>query len=148
MLRLDRALPEIQERYQKCLRRYWQVQRCSDLSYRKEVLSLDYAQTLRLYTMIRDTLLDNALDKHKADPALLFLKGLEELDNALSEPSFIQRFLPAAKPGEIRVFRDFLKRTWAAEQKLTKSQAFDKLRGVVLAAQNMINLSSSATIME
>src|SRR5262249_50060727 len=83
ILRLDRGLPEIQERYQKFLRRYWQVRRCADVSYRKEVLSLDYAQTLRLYGMIRDTLIDNALDKHKAEPAVLFRKGLEELDNAL-----------------------------------------------------------------
>src|SRR5437588_12288639 len=59
ILRIDRALPDVQERYQSCLRRYWQVQRHTDFGYRKEVLSLDYAQALKLYPLTPDTLLDN-----------------------------------------------------------------------------------------
>jgi carboxyl-terminal processing protease len=147
ILRLDRN-PEIQARYQICLRRYWQVRRHSDFSYRKEVLSLDYGQSLRLYTMIRDTLLDNALDRKKADPGKLFQKGLEEFDNALGDPFFLQQYLPAVKPHEIRVFRNFLKKTWLSEAKLTRSQALKQLRDVALAAQNVLQLNCNVVLME
>lgn len=147
LLRLERTA-DVQERYQICLRHYWQVRRHADLSYRKEVLSLDYAQTLRLYTTIRDTLLDNALDKKKTDAGKLFRKGLEEFDNALGDPFFIQQYLPTVKPHEIRIFRNFLKKTWAADEKLTRSQALKHLREVALAAQNVLQLPCNVVLME
>ncbi|HWY87319.1 MAG TPA: S41 family peptidase, partial [Gemmataceae bacterium] len=148
ILRLDRALADVQERYQICLRRYWQVKRHSDPSFRKEVLSLDYAQSLRLYTMIGDTLLDNALDKKKTDPGSLFRKGMEEFDNALTDPYFLQQYLPAAKPHDIRAFRDFLRKTWDLEEKINRPQALKQLRAVALAAQNMLQLNSNVVVME
>src|SRR4051794_13200668 len=53
----QQGAPVVRERYQHCLRRLWQTRRQRDVSYRKEVLSLDYGQALRLYSIIRDTLL-------------------------------------------------------------------------------------------
>jgi len=148
ILRLDRALPEIQERYQSALRRAWQVQRHTDYAYRKEVLSLDYAQSLRLYTMIRDTLLDNALDKRKADPGQLLRKGLDELDKALALPIFVQQYLADAKPAQIRVFRELLKKTWTAAEKISAPNALKSVRELGLAAQNLLQLSPSVVFME
>ena len=148
ILRLDRTVPEIQERYQTCLRRYWQVRRHTDPSYRKEILGMDYAQALRLYTVIRNTLLDNALDKAKVDPGQLFRKGLEEFDNALSDPYLVAQYLPTAKPRDIRAFRAFLKETWSRETRLTRQQAVKHVRDVTLAAQHALHLNASFIVME
>ena len=61
ILKLDRSLTPIKDKYQHCLRRYWQARRHRDYSFRKEVLSIDYGQALRLYGIMRDTLLDNSI---------------------------------------------------------------------------------------
>ncbi len=148
LLRLVQDAPEVVKRYQMCLRRYWQVRRHSDLSYRREVLSLDYAQSLRLYTMICDTLRENALNKKNVEAAQLFRKGLEEFDNALSDPFFIQQYLAAVKSEDVRAFRSFLKKTWLHDEKLTWPQALKQLREVALAAQNALPLQSNVVVME
>lgn len=148
ILRLDRSLAAVRERYQHCLRRYWQAQRHSDTSYRKEVLGLDYGQTLRLYTVLVETLLENALDKKKLNPARVFRKGLEELSFALAEPAFIQHHLPGARPDDLRAFRDHLHRTWGNVPVASRPQAVKLVREVALAASAYLNLSTTATVME
>jgi len=148
LIKLDRAAPEIQERYQLCLRRFLQARRHADPSYRKEVLSLDYAQSIRLYTMIRNTILDNALDKKKTDPGKLFRKGLEEFDNALTDPYFLQQYCPSVKSEDMHTFREFLKKTWGRDIKLSRLDAIKHLREVALAAQNALQLSCNLVFME
>ncbi|MFO0966657.1 MAG: S41 family peptidase [Gemmataceae bacterium] len=148
ILKLDRSLTSIKDKYQQCLRRYWQARRHRDYSFRKEVLSIDYGQALRLYGIMRDTLLDNSLEKAKADPSRLFAKGLEEFDAALADPYFCQQFLITARPEEIRAFRDFLKKNWGGETKLSRGAALKKLREVALAAQTNLNLNCTVTILE
>ena len=59
----------IRDRYHQVLRRCWQVRRHQDVSYRKEVLSIEYAQAVELYTVICNTLLDGSTEKKKLDPA-------------------------------------------------------------------------------
>ena len=55
VLRTDRTLHNVKARYQQCLRRYWQARRHRDFSYRKEVLSINYGEALKLYSVMRDT---------------------------------------------------------------------------------------------
>ncbi len=148
VLKVDRSLTAVKDKYQHCLRRYWQARRHRDMSFRKEVLSIDYGQALRLYGVMRDTLLDNSLDKKKADPGLLFAKGLEEFDAALADPYFCEQFLITARPEDIRSFREFVKKTWGGGAPLTRSQAAKKLREVALAAQTTLNLGCTVTILE
>lgn len=147
-LRLDRSLVGVKDQYQHCLRRYWQARRHRDLGFRKEVLSLDYGQALRLYGIMRDTLLENGLDKKKADPGKLFLKGLEEFDAALADPFFCAQFLITASPEHILKFRQHMLKTWSGGGTLTKTQALKRLREVALAAQNDLKLSCTVTILE
>src|SRR6266446_5625673 len=52
ILRLDRNQPQARARYRHCLRRYYQVRRYHDPSYRREVLSLKYPQALDLYGLV------------------------------------------------------------------------------------------------
>jgi hypothetical protein len=146
LLREDRS-PELQERYNACLRRLWQVLRHQDIGYRKEVLGLDYGQALRLYNKMRDTLLDHSLDRKKADPARLLHKGLEELDAALANPLFCQTHLPG-KQLETLAFREYLKRKWGGLSGLSRPQAEKQIREIALAAQDMLRLNPTVTILE
>jgi len=143
----EQRLPELQGRYNACLRRFWQGLRHQDIAYRKEVLGLDYGQALRLYNRIRDTLLDHSLDKRKVDPTLLVQKGLEELDFALADPFFCQTYLPG-KQAEVQAFRDEMKRRWGKLGRLTRPQAERQIREIALAAQDMLQLSTTITIVE
>lgn len=148
ILRNQRDVPGLRERYQSCMRRYWQGRRHRDLSYKKEVLSLDYGQALRLYGVLRDTLLDGSLDKKQLSAAKLFQKGLEELDNLFDSALADPQCLPAIRPEAIREFREFLKKNWANAAPANRAQATRQIREVALAAQSMLQLDTTVTIME
>lgn len=147
-LRLDRSHVAAKNQYQLCLRRYWQARRHRDMTFRKDVLSIDYGQALRLYGIMRDTLLENGLDKKKLDPGKLFRKGLEEFDAALADPYFRDQYLITSSPEEVRKFRDYLVKTWSVGGPLTKAQAYKRLREVALAAQTHLKLNCTVTILE
>lgn len=148
ILRQDRHTPGVQARYQHSLRRYWQSRRHKDESFRKEVLTLDYGQALRLYCMVRDTLLDNSLDKRKVDSAALFRRGLEELGHALADREFCRQYVPPAKHGNIRNFREYLTKTMSSANPATRAEAAKQVREIALAAQNVLQLSSTVALME
>lgn len=138
----------VRPRYQHALRRYWQARRHTDLSYRKEVLGLEYGQALRLYGIIRDTLLDHSLEKRRLDAGQLFRKGLDELDAALNDPSFCAMHVPNAQPAEVAEFRRLLRRTWGGARKVSRTEALKMLREVAMTAQSYLQLSPTVTIME
>src|SRR5262249_11761661 len=60
---------KIRERYHEALRRCWQNYRHQDSSYRKEVLSVDFAQALTIYSVVSNTLLNSSIEKRKIDSA-------------------------------------------------------------------------------
>jgi carboxyl-terminal processing protease len=148
VLRLQRGSPQIRQRYQHCLRRFWQTRRFRDVSYHKEVLSLEYGQALRLYGVIRDTLLDHSLEKKKLDAGKLFRKGLEELDTALADPAFCQQYIPAATPSDVQAFRTLLSKTWGDARPPNRHDALRQLREVALTAQGYLQLDATVVIME
>jgi len=148
ILQQDRNLAEIKNRYQNSLRRYRQVLRLRDASYRKEVLSLDHGQALRLFSMVSQTLLENSLEKKKITAGQLFHKGLEELRCALSNPEFCQAHMPDAKPAEIKSFRTFLQKTWGSMRIANRQEAKKQVREVALAASAMLQLNPTTVVME
>ena len=139
---------KIRERYLRSLRRGWQVRRQQDTSYRKEVLSIEYAQALRMYTIISNTLLDLSVDKKKLDPAKLFRKGVEELDAALGDPYFQQQHLPGIKLEKIEEFRVFLRKTWGSARGLSRKEAAKQLGEVAMEAELKLQLNPTVTVME
>jgi len=147
ILHLDRDQPQIRARYRQCLRRYYQVRRYHDLSYRKEVLSLKYPQALDLYSVVMGSLLGQSLDRERVGPGDLFRKGLEELRWALRDATFCQEFLPGVPPETIRSFRARLS-TWAQPGELTRQQVKDQVREVAMAALQTLNLPATTTVLE
>lgn len=144
----QRNLSDIRDRYRHCLRRYFQLRRHRDPSFQKEVLTLGYAQSLRLYQLMLAYLSEHALDKQKATPEAMFRKGLEELHCALDNPAFVQMHATSATPQEIYAFRLGLKQIWGHRTVTNARQAGNQVREVALAALQKLRLNTTVVVME
>jgi carboxyl-terminal processing protease len=139
---------KIRDRYHNAQRRLWQTRRHEDTSYRKEVLSIEYGQAVRIYNVISNTLLDASIEKKKIDSTKLFKKGLEELDAALANPEFRRHHIPAAKHGDIDAFRAAMKKTWGGMDKLSRKEAAKQIGEIAMAAEVALDLSATVVAME
>ncbi len=139
---------KIRERYHRAVRRCWQARRHNDPSYRKEVLSVDYGQALRLHHAITKSLLDESLDKQKLNPTKLFNKGLEELDAALSDPLFLDQHVPADKRGLVPEFRTQVRKTWGNKGEMSRKEAAKQIGEIAMAAEFYLNLNPTVVTME
>jgi carboxyl-terminal processing protease len=148
ILRINRNLPEVRERYRHCLRRANQVIRHQDSTYRKEVLALKYELSLRLFETIFHNLLDSSLEKRNVDAGRLFRKGLEEFTHALADPFFCQEHLRGKTPKDTHEFRKQLHETWGSRMTLTRAQAVEQVREVAMKALRTLNLSATTVVME
>ncbi len=148
LCRLDRQGTDWRRRYQHCLRRAWQVRRHKDVAYHREVLSLDYGQALRLFTIVYDTLVEYSLDKKKAEPGRLWHKSLEELGWALEDAVFCQLHLPDVKKSAIRQFKASLEKIVGASQATSRQEVLKLVREAALQAQGQLNLSATTVVLE
>jgi carboxyl-terminal processing protease len=148
VLRARRDLPECKEGYIQCVRRLWQSRRHHDLSYRKEVLSIEYGQAVHLHGLVRDLLLDHSLERKKLDPAKLFRKGLEEFDLALADAYFCRQHIPAERIGKVAEFRAIVGKTWGDARPANRKEARNQLCEIALAAQSYLKLSATVVVME
>jgi carboxyl-terminal processing protease len=149
VLRLQRDLPNVRQRYIHCVRRLWQTRRHNDASYQREVLSLEYGQAVHLYTVLRDLLLDHSLDRKKLSPAKLFRRGLEELDYALTDiDGFCRQHIRPENIVKVGEFRSIMLRTWSDFNAPSRKEALKQIRDIALAAEGFLGLNSTVTIME
>lgn len=139
---------KIRDRYYHVLRRAWQVRRHQDVSYRKEVLSVDYGQALRLASIINNTLLDGSVDKKKVDAVKLFRRGLEELDAALGDAQFLQQYVPSSRHADVPAFRAMLNKTLREVGGMSRKEAVKKIGDVALAAEVTLDLNPTVVVME
>jgi carboxyl-terminal processing protease len=139
---------KVRDRYHHALRREMQTRRHEDISYRKEVLSIEYGQAIRIYSVISNTLLDGSIEKKKVDPTKLFKKGLEELDAALANPEFIKHHIPEEKRGEIPAFRAALQKSFGNMDKLTRKEAAKQIGEIAMAAEETLGLKTTVVAME
>jgi carboxyl-terminal processing protease len=149
LLRLDRRQTAVRERFQYCLRRYCQVTRLRDSSYRKEVLSLKYPQAVRLYEMVLQNLLQQSLEKDRVTPGILFKSGLEEFGYALSGPEFCFDHLGGMRPEQTLALRTKLQTQYAGRKRMTFEEAVESMREVVMKAANHYpNINPATVVME
>jgi carboxyl-terminal processing protease len=147
LLGMDRGQKDVKDRYNHCLQRLNQVRRHRDLSFRKEVLSLETGEALRLYGLILDTILKNSLDPKKVDATRVFRKGLEELRLGLSDPVFLQANLPNAKDADIAAFKKHLAK-FATKKIKDQADAIKQVKEVARAAYHMLQFDPTAVILE
>jgi carboxyl-terminal processing protease len=138
----------IRERYHNAQRRLLQTRRHQDESYRKEVLSIDFGQAIRVFNVISDTLLEASIEKKKIDSTKLFQKGLEEFEAALANPGFVDKHIPPEKRIHIDAFRAALKKTWGDMDKLSRKEAAKQIREIAMAAESVLDLSATVVAME
>ncbi len=148
ILKVRRETPGIKERQTSVLRRYWLEQRHKDLGYRKEVLSLDYGQAVRLSNTVFDTLLESSLAKTKLTPGALLKKGIEELETALRDRGFQASYLGESRQVGLSAFREFLARKKADAGKFDRRACLKALREIALAGQTALDLNPTVTLME
>jgi carboxyl-terminal processing protease len=146
ILQLDRSQADVRGRYQECLRRYFQVVRLRDSSYRKEVLSLKYHQALRLYEIVLYNLLNHTLDKDKVTAGMLFRKGLEEYLRALASAEFCTDHLNRTRPESTQDLRAALERQFGDRRTMTYEDAVEGVREVVMKSVNHFPAINPTTV--
>jgi carboxyl-terminal processing protease len=149
ILRLNRKQAGIKEKYSYCLRRYFQVVRLRDTSYRKDVLSLGYPQAMRMYEIVLYNLLNNTLDKQKVDAGRLFHTGLDEYQHALGNVDFCVDHLGGLKPNHTKKFRQLLHDAFAHRAVFTYEEAVEAVRQVVMKSTNTFpDINATTIVME
>jgi carboxyl-terminal processing protease len=139
---------DLKDRQVNCLRHCWQQRRHRDLSYRKEVLSLDYGQSMRLFGMIRDALLDRTVDKKRLDSTKLFRKGLEELDAFVSDPTVLSQYIPLERMTRVEEYRSVLRKLNREVQGLDRHQLQHKAKEAAMAAKQILSLPPTVAMTE
>ncbi len=138
----------IRDRYWAALRHCRQTRRHLDPSYRKEVLSVDYGQAMRICGIVNKTLLDGSFDKKKIAPGKLFNQGVRELGNALADATFLQHHVPAEKQGLVADFRAELRRNWGGMNPGSREEAMKQIGEIAMAAEAHLGLDATVTVME
>jgi carboxyl-terminal processing protease len=149
ILRLSRNHPGIKERYNHCVRRYFQVLRLRDDSYRKDVLSLNINQAMRLYEIVLHNLLHNTLDKDKTNASQLFRKGLEEYCLALANSDFCFYHLGGLRPQHTVKFRKMIHDAYSDRTSMTFEKAVAAVLDVAMKSTNTFpEVNATTVVME
>ena len=149
LFKLDRTQLFARERYQHCLRRFFQIVRFRDGTYRNDVLSLKYPQTMRLYEIVLNNLLASALDRDQASPAARFGKGVEEFSLALASPEFCADHLGGFKPAQRKRCCAALQVHSASNKSMTSEDAAEAVRDAVMKSVSIFpNLNPTTVVME
>jgi carboxyl-terminal processing protease len=126
----------IRQAYQRCLRRYYLVQRHQDKLYRTALEQLTPSQALDMYVHVLETIARVYTDRRKSSPAALFTQGLEELRLAFEEPAFTRTYFPNISQEKRNAFLEKLN-AWRQRKVANRSQARDQVGAVGRTAQQM-----------
>jgi len=149
LIRLDRGQIAARERYNYCLRRYFQVVRWRDPSYRRDVLTLKYPQAVRLYEIVLHNLLYHSLDKDKVSAGILFRSGLEEYRLALASPEFCLGHLGGLSPDQTQPLRGMLQAHYGGTRTMTFGDAVETVREVAMKSKNHFpDINPTMVVME
>jgi len=143
-----RALQEIKERYQLCLRHIYQSRRAQDRSFRRSVLGQNLSVALQVYDEVLVKIQGNYVDKDKTDLTRLFQQGLDELRLALGDEAFVRRHLGGVRGARVRAFRSRLAVTWQDTRIKDRAHARAQVKEVALAAQRELGLRPTVVVME
>jgi carboxyl-terminal processing protease len=134
LLRADRTRDDYRDAYRRCLRRFHLASRHRDPSYRQALARLDPAQALDLYEQVLAKLAATYAEPQRADVALLFRQGVQELRFALEDDAFVEAYLPGAPREAVLAFQRRLEE-WQGHTVRTRAEARKEVMDVALAAQ-------------
>jgi carboxyl-terminal processing protease len=148
LLQLDRKTPQFQDQYFHCIRRYLQASRHKDQTYHKEVLSLEFGQSLRLHDFLMTFLLNHSFNQGKVTARDVFQKGLAEFRHALEDPTFQQAHLKTVAPKKIREFSQAVEMAWGGRSIYSVEQATAEVREIATEAFKKLKLKPTTVVME
>lgn len=148
ILSKDRGVAEVRDRYHICLRHAQQQRRYRDATYRQQLVELPLYYALEVYGEVLAKLQLYYVERERVDLTLLFRQGLEELHFALTEETFRQLYLPAARPEAIRVFAAQLQAQWGNKVLRRPREAQTCVEAVALAAKDALGLKPTAVVLE
>lgn len=136
LLRKDRDQLEYRAGYQRCLRRFHLARRHRDPAFAKALAKLTPTQALDVYEQVLTAVSNAYADRPKAELAVLFRHGVEELRFALDEPAFVKAYLNdgIANREALLQFRSRLD-AWLSRQIATRIEARDEVLAIALAAK-------------
>lgn len=147
LLRAHRS-KELKDRYRLAVSRVAQMRRHRDVSYQKEVLSLQLPQAIELYGIVRDTILEHGLDRKKTSAADLFRKGIDELEAALADPAFLQQHVSAMRLPEVEAFRLYVRQMRDGAHRLSLPALQKRVRELALAGHELLGMRPTVVVME
>lgn len=150
ILRGDRALADIKERYQLCLRHIHQLRRHRDPGFREAVLNpkLKFTQTLDIYQEVLFKVQAYFLDRDKTDVTLLYQQGLLELRFALEDSAFVRAYMAQADPDKVRVFTARLEQWQAPVKRFSRQDAREQLMALAQHASRELDLNPAVVVFE
>ncbi len=134
------------DRVRANLRRLAQARRTADPAFRQHVASFKAAEALNLYAETLDTLGGLYADRAAAAPAKLFAHGVEELSEALADPTFCAAHLDHPPAGAVEKFRAVLAADWAGRRPGSVPDARHTARDLVRDAQAHLGVTHPAAI--
>ncbi len=154
LLRHDRSRADLRQQFHYCFRRYQQVQRHRDATYR-DVLGLSYSQALRLYEMMLAGIQSHYVDRSRPAADRLFRQGLDEFRHALEDRPFLASYWTAGDR-DVQKFNAYLGkvlRELDARPVRTPADVLERVRDVAMTAQRPpraggLGLNATATVLE
>jgi C-terminal processing protease CtpA/Prc len=148
ILAADRQTPAIHSKLLLCSRHAQLANRHRDRIYLERVQALTMSQALNAYLDALGKLQANYVDREKVEVTEMFRHGLEEFGFALNDATFRQEHLAEFEATAIREFLEKTKDEWGEKSFRNAPQAREAVRDIALAAQKMLTLKPSLTVME
>lgn len=140
LLAQDRQNTEYREKLLACQRHLLRDHRLLDSTVQERVLSLQHGQLLALYDEVITKLAAYYVDRDKSLPTRLFQHGLEELDRALADEGFREKYLKNVADSTIRQFRQRLREAWSNRSIASAREAKDLVGEIAAAARRDLRL--------
>jgi C-terminal peptidase prc len=143
---VGRPSDDLRARIRVCLRHVNRLQRHRDPAFQQFVLSLPVADALNLYSEAVAKLSALYADRDRAAPARLFVLGIDELDRALSDPSFRERHLVSPAAPRVQSFRRTLREDWRHRLPTNPGEARFAARELVADAQEALGVRTPSAV--
>ncbi len=145
-LRTFPAHPSLQRRYEYARLHYDLVRRYNDRSFLRTLQTLSPQEALALYNDVLAKIQAHYVDTFTWKD--LVERGATNLEAALSEPTFVNRYLAAVPPAQLAAFRQSLRELMAQQKVTTRTAAWEAVRAAADLAHQQLGLPPTAVILE
>jgi carboxyl-terminal processing protease len=144
-----RPTAEVREKLADRLRHATRTRRHRDAGFQQFVLSLTPSDALGLYEEVVAKLQSTHADRDRSTPARLYLAGLDELDRALTDPTFRGKHLPHTPAAGLAKLRRTLADDWRTRPPQSAREARYAARELAAAVRaECPTLPASAVVLE